>query len=294
MRVSDQRVLLRTTPGAAEIEDWALVLTSLGIHHVVVRTDQGFALHVLARDAEAAARALAEDDRENAARPAPAPTPAEYGTTGIGWVAAIALMAAFYVTGTWEHESRYFQVGAADAGRITAGQWWRALTALTLHADIAHVFGNAIALVIFVGALGRAVGPGVALAASVVAGGLGNLAVAYVHRTGHVSVGASTATFAGLGLLAGLGLHGRRRLGLRGLRGAATIAASLGLLAMLGMGKGTDILAHAFGLGVGVVLGIALGVWTSVRGGPPGRAAQVLGLALSLAALAAAWWRALA
>ena len=42
------------------------------------------------------------------------------------------------------------QIGALDAERVRAGEWWRAVTSLWLHADAMHVFGNAVAAVVFV------------------------------------------------------------------------------------------------------------------------------------------------
>ena len=40
------------------------------------------------------------------------------------------------------------------------GAWWRAVTALTLHADVWHVVGNAVASLVFVSAIGRWLGSG--------------------------------------------------------------------------------------------------------------------------------------
>src|SRR2546422_5158304 len=38
---------------------------------------------------------------------------------------------------------------------IVAGEWWRTVTALTLHADVPHLLGNAVASVVLVGAVDR-------------------------------------------------------------------------------------------------------------------------------------------
>jgi len=46
-------------------------------------------------------------------------------------------------------------VGSGVAGLIVHGQWWRVVTALTLHSDFMHVAGNAVAFIVFLTALGR-------------------------------------------------------------------------------------------------------------------------------------------
>ena len=94
--------------------------------------------------------------------------------------------------------------GVADAERIRSGEWWRAVTAMTLHADVMHVLGNVVASVIFVSAAGRWLGPGVAAMLILLAGTGANLLTALVEKENHLSVGASTATFAALGLVVGL------------------------------------------------------------------------------------------
>jgi rhomboid protease GluP len=122
---------------------------------------------------------------------------------------------------------------------------------------------NAVATLIFVTALGRWLGPGIALLATLLAGVGGNLFTAYLYSTTHNSVGASTATFGALGVLGGLQFVRRFRdasIG-RFRRGLLGIAATLGLLAMLGMGERSDVVAHAAGLGLGILTGIGLGLY---------------------------------
>ncbi|HEY8926601.1 MAG TPA: hypothetical protein VIU64_19595, partial [Polyangia bacterium] len=128
--------------------------------------------------------------------------------------------------------------------------------------------------------------------------------------------GASTATFAALGLVVGLQIIRRWRGG-GAIRRRAWIAAGAGLalLAMLGVSAKADVFAHAFGLGMGTLLGAVAGILdrpaappaTLDAGGPGapvtrtraagGLAARAGNVALALAAAAAvagAWARALA
>ncbi len=92
------------------------------------------------------------------------------------------------------------------------------------------------------------------------AGAGGNLANAVLHGSSYLSVGASTAVFAAVGALGGLGMLKRRRSG-RHKRSWMPIAAALALLAMLGSGgERVDIWAHLLGLLFGGFIGIAIGL----------------------------------
>ncbi|MEZ4484033.1 MAG: rhomboid family intramembrane serine protease [Syntrophotaleaceae bacterium] len=66
-------------------------------------------------------------------------------------------------------------LGNADAGAIRAGQWWRAVTALTLHADDLHLLGNLLIGGFFIDRLNRELGAGRGWALVLAAGTLGNL-----------------------------------------------------------------------------------------------------------------------
>ena len=192
----------------------------------------------------------------------------------------------FLVTGTRAGGSRWFDAGAASAERIAAGQWWRAVTALTLHADLLHLAGNVVAALVFVSAVGRWLGGGLAAILILASATTANLLTAAVHRTAFVSVGSSTAIFASLGLIAGLQVA--RRLQLRASRGTAWVplGAGLGLYAMLGVGAGADTYAHLFGLGIGAVVGFGA-ARAKVRA--PRAALQALLGATALAIVTSCW-----
>src|SRR5262249_36491518 len=96
-----------------------------------------------------------------------------------------------------------FRVGSAIAERIVAGEWWRAVTALTLHANAAHLLGNVSVGLVVTTAVCRLVGPGLGSALVLATGVAGNLLAAVVRRTASSSVGASTALFGAVGILSG-------------------------------------------------------------------------------------------
>jgi rhomboid protease GluP len=286
-------VTLRTAGSAERVEPWSFVLQALGIPHQIVTSETGVALVVDEAVAARAAAALAAHDREQAegemVREPPAP---DQGPTTLGAAISTALVAFFFVTGprgmAGPDGGPWFGPGSAVAEAIVHGAWWRAITALTLHADLAHVLGNSVALIVFVSALGRWLGRGVALFLVLLSGAFGNLLTAYFYGSHHNSVGASTAAFGALGLLGGLQLVRRFRFTARldrRRRALTAIAACLGLFAMLGVGEKTDVMAHLAGLVVGIVMGGAVGRW--VR--PPRMLGQWALTALSAGIVVGAW-----
>src|SRR5438132_6092102 len=284
---------VRVTPDRHRVDEWATVLAAGGIPHRLRSRLDGWALIVAARDADAALETLDTYDRENIAdttRARRASVAPVRGAAGVGVVVGLLLIGFFAVTGTRATRSAWFERGGADAERIVAGEWWRTVTALTLHADAPHVIGNAGASAVLVGAVSHQLGPGVGLCVLLLAGAGGNALTAAAHGTHHDSVGASTAMFGALGILAATRVvsRGWRR---AGRKPWMVVAASLALLALLGTSPGSDLLAHLFGLLLGGVLGLAAAPAMRRRLRP----LVQWGLAVAaLAVVVGAWLRALA
>jgi membrane associated rhomboid family serine protease len=163
----------------------------------------------------------------------------------------------------------WLQLGRADADLIRAGEWWRIITALTLHADVQHLMGNLLIGGYFIARLCRMIGSGVGWSLTLWSGILGNAINALVHTAGHRSIGASTALFGAIGAAGMIGLLRRRQIKSR--FRILPVAAAAGLLAMLGAGGAdgtTDIGAHLYGFISGLALG-ALSGWLILRYGHP-------------------------
>jgi membrane associated rhomboid family serine protease len=186
----------------------------------------------------------------------------------------------------------WLRAGSAHAELIQQGQWWRCLTALTLHTDAAHLLGN-LAFGSLFGLLASQVwGSGAAWLAIVVAGTLGNAVNGVLYGPGHISVGASTAVFATWGMLTVHALWHRRDSSTR-VRRWAPLAGGLALLAFLGTaGERTDVLAHLAGFVAGCLVG-ALMIQVPAALIAPHRA-QIAAAAACLAAVILAWVVALA
>jgi len=289
LSAADEREVVAVAPRQRRADEWALVLQAEGLDAAVRRGREGWLVETRRGDAAHARALLDAFERENQPAPARALAPLPPFPLASAAAASIALLWLFAWTGPRAGGSAWFAAGSARAARIVAlGEWWRALTALTLHADLGHVLGNVLAGSLFGGSACARFGTGVGAALLVAAGALGNLANAFYHRaSGHDSVGASTAVFGAIGLLAADALvAGRMPRGGR----LAPFGAALGLLAMLGTSQRADFGAHLFGLAAGFALGVPA---ARLLPAAPRLAWQALAGAAAAAALTAAWTLAL-
>ncbi len=283
---------IRASGNTSEAQDWALVLAAAGIPHRLEPTAAGFALLVPTAEVPRAHAALDAYDQE--ARNHADAASHEASSRVISWTVGVAvgafLLGLFAMTGPAAPGSRWFERGAGSSGLMLGGEPWRAVTALTLHLDAVHVTGNAVATALLLTAVVQRLGPGGGLSLTLLAGAIGNLLAALAHGSRHVAVGASTATFGAIGILAGLRLLAASTPTRTRAKPWLVLAASVLLVAMLGTGRGADALAHTLGLVSGMALGLAAGV---VVRRPLGPAVQWALVALTLFAVVGCWHLAL-
>jgi rhomboid protease GluP len=275
------------TENRRRADEWAVVLAAAGIEHWMRHRGDGWALIVPAAAGAAAVESLAAYDRENTPEPAATPTSPARPMSIAGVVVALLLIGFFAITGPRAGRSAWFDAGSADAARILAGEWWRTVTALTLHADAPHVFGNAVACAVLASAVIQQLGPGLGLALLLLAGAAGNAMTAAIHGTGHASVGASTAIFAAVGILAALRVLPNAETPRRG-KWWVVLGACVLFPVLLGAAPNTDHLAHLFGLLAGAALGLVTGL--TIRRPLPAVVQWLLAAATAAAVIAA--WRA--
>ncbi|MDH3819994.1 MAG: rhomboid family intramembrane serine protease [Gammaproteobacteria bacterium] len=182
----------------------------------------------------------------------------------IGYVLVVCVVA--WLAGYSFFGSNWFVAGRVDGTLIRDGEWWRTITALTLHSGVRHLLGNLVFGVFFGIFAGRLLGSGVAWLAVVVAGALGNTANTLLLDSTHRSIGASTAVFATLGILAGYVWRGQLMAQDRWSTRFGPIIGGLALLMFTGTGdENTDIGAHLLGF----VCGFATGMLLTVIGRMP-------------------------
>jgi len=275
-----------------QAEEWALVLRAEGMAPEVRRTERGFELDLPDALRSEALRVLVEWRNENlpraSAEEALLPRSEAPSDLIVAYAAAVALLAFHRVSETQGWGEMLRDAGSAQAVHILAGEWWRIVTALTLHGGLTHVLSNTLIGGLFLGALAHRIGPGLALCTFIVSGALGNLANALYHRTSHDSIGASTAVFGVVGVLSGLEVWRRQRSQNEWRRAWVPLGAGIGLLAMLGVGgERTDYGAHIFGLAAGALTGYLIApAALRKRLGP---AAQSTSAVLALATIALCW-----
>ena len=260
MEEEPRETAVRVTPSARRAEEWATVLAASGIRHRLAPTGSGWAVVVDGHDGERAGAVLQDYDEESQPEIQVVDSAIGGEAIGLGVAVAVLLLAFFALTGPRVDGNAWFERGSASAAHILHGEIWRTITALTLHADLAHVLGNAVFCVVLIPPVCHALGPGTGLWVLLLSGALGNWLTALVHGAPHSSVGASTLTFGAIGVLAAQALVARWRVGTTRRRPWVVIVASLVLLSMLGTAQGTDVLAHVFGLLAGVGLGLAAGL----------------------------------
>lgn len=178
---------------------------------------------------------------------------------GLGLFSAwtFALMATFL----WQGRDFTFSDRFCNSSLalVEGGEWWRPFTSLFLHADAGHLLGNVAIGGIFCVMVAKLLGALRAWPLILLAGTLGNALNAWLHYPDpFLSLGASTATFAALGLLVGsssrLAWRHRSYREFRPL--VAPLLAGLMMLAWYGMGgENTDVAGHFLGWGCGAVLG---------------------------------------
>ena len=285
--INDMRVVFDSRNRRA-CADRALVLASLQIPHQLVDDDAGCALVV---PAEYSARALDElrlYDQENPPQRPRKRKTIVYQNAIPGVVAYVVVICAVaWLAGVSYFGQDWLGVGRIDGVLVRAGEWWRTITALTLHSSLRHLIGNIIFGVFFGLFAGRLFGSGVAWLAIISTGAAGNALNTLLLESTHRSIGASTAVFAALGLVAGFVWRGKLMSQERWSYRVGPIVGGFALLMYTGTGdENTDIGAHLMGFLCGFSGGMLL---TLVRGRLEQRRWQITAALLALSLIIGAW-----
>lgn len=288
------------------IRRWALVLTA---RHIPNRMQQrtgcaggDWSIIVQTWFSEQAAGEIRLYIEENRGRTLPPPPelPVRSGylpvVYGMFMLACAHLLTLRYIPALKMYRSDWLELGNAHNWRMLTGEWYRALTALTLHADSAHLVGNMVFGGIFVALVCRRFGAGTGWFLTLLAGVGGNIINAWFILPIHQSIGFSSASFGAAGILAGsLPVMRMDNPSAPGNMGRTVgnvflpFGAGLGLLAALGTGGGnTDLGAHLWGFGFGLGIGVAAGFLIRQYGYPYGKLDRVL-LVGSAASCLGAW-----
>lgn len=272
--------------------DWSLVLISQGIPAVIAHSDDppGWTLRINRGDLGAAVTALRQYHLENRGWSWRSPLP---GTgTLFHWGSAFwgLFLGFFYGADAWSgHALR--RAGMFDPAAVQAGEWWRFFTAISLHANVAHLAANMTTGFLLLGLAMARYGAGAALVAAFLAGALGNAGGFLLYEYPYQSVGASGMVLGALGLLSMQSLHLRRENPHASRAVLSGILAGLMLLVLLGLDPSSDVIAHIAGFFAGLLLGAGLAaVPFRLLRRPP---VNTLLIGLLSAGVAWMWWKAL-
>lgn len=240
--------------------DRALVLAAIRIPYQLVDDGESCAIVVPAEHSARAVEELRLYEEEN---PPTRPRPRKkivYQDALPGVIAYVLVVCAVaWLAGYSFFDANWFAAGRVDGTLIREGEWWRTITALTLHSGVRHLLGNLVFGVFFGIFAGRLLGSGVAWLSVLLAAALGNTANTLLLDSTHRSIGASTAVFATLGLLAGYVWRGRLMAQDRWSTRFGPVVGGLALLMFTGTGdENTDIGAHLMGFVCGFGSGMLL------------------------------------
>ncbi len=258
--------VIRNLP-VEEANTIALVLESAGVSGRFHPGDAGVDITVDADYHETAIRTIHAYYEENAGdssinQLAAAETVTTYSGIGI----AVILAAVHVAIGP---DNRLFvEHYGSSASEIVNGDVYRSLTSLFLHADAGHIAGNAFGIALFGTAVCAFTGTGVGWLMILMSGAMGNFLNAVLHQTDHVSIGASTAVFSAVGIAAGYQSIRRYKNDGLSFKSMLPLFAGAALLAFLGASPHSDLPAHLFGFGFGVLFGITYGFLFNSPAGP--------------------------
>jgi membrane associated rhomboid family serine protease len=280
-------------PGTHRMEFLRLVLDAENIPHIITGHGQHMRAYVPALFEYKARIELADAAAENIALPASIPI-----RHNAHWTMLILLAILIWhglrvewwscVSGMIPVPETWMQIGKLDVALVRSGEWWRTVTALTLHTDSLHIFNNIVFASPFLILLAQRLGLPIAICGTLLSGMLANTIEVLYRSPGYSSLGFSTAMFSTVGMLCADILIRTPQTGIR--KYLLPVATGTAFLALLGTGgQNTDYAAHIFGLISGFMIGTIFSCSIKHFHGIPINAERVLGIS-SLLFITFCWY----
>ena len=268
-----------------QIRDDSLVLLSQGIEHRLLRSEEGpFQIFIVPEFETAARQQLDLYHRENPPKEENPPIPLSFSLQPL-WV---LLAPVIFTLIDFSDKLNLHGPGISDAAKVMKGEWWRSLTAQTLHGDMRHLASNLLCGYIVMNMITFRIpllrlAPFIAAAAAIA-----NICVSATVQTDFRSLGFSSFVFAAIGCLAVIEFRLMPRESHGMLRRFAPLCGAASLAVFLGLGENADILGHAYGFVAGLFCGF-IPKKKSLRWGTPLSSADGLGLLMYYGLYLAAW-----
>jgi membrane associated rhomboid family serine protease len=244
--------------------EYGLMLQSIGIEQGILQSEGGYRLLVHPDDAQRATGQVERYTAENVGWP---PRDEVELNLSEGVLAALVYAGMLLSTNALATGGAFGRdwvaTGSSSVEAIFAGEWWRTITALSLHADWSHLLNNLLFGGLFALLACEILGAGLGLTAISLSGVLGNALNALARPPEFSAIGASTAVFGALGLLVAYQWSQRHSLAYNRVRRWGPVLGGSVLLAMFGMSANEriDVVGHATGFLAGGMIGLALGRW---------------------------------
>ncbi len=278
--------------------EWGLVCVARGLPCRVEHAQGGYRFFAPRDALPTVCQEIRAYERENHGVNAPAPPLPMQENTALT-LGLLLLLAMFHAItqNQWRlfgydaarHPIAWSSLGMCDCFELSIHDaWWRSVTALTLHADAAHLLGNLGIGALIMVPLCRELGSGAGWCLTILAGSLGNILNCALQGASHRNLGASTAVFGAIGVLCALRAARSPHFDRRSL--LLPLGAGVMLLGFLGMSTAPDIDvgAHVCGFAAGVACGLLAGLLVR-RYGPPGTRLSLLLAACAAGAPVLAW-----
>jgi len=235
--------------------DWSLVLISQQIENTILKESEAWVLAVGSNDYTRALRELKIFLKENkgwAWKQILPLTKTVFHWGALFWTAVLAamfLLVEFYAP---DLKSK----GIMNSALVLKGEWFRLFTAVSLHADLAHLLANLTTGTLILGFAMAIYGPGTAILLAFLGGAAGNLAGYHIYSSHHLGLGASGMVCAGLGLLSSnMVEHARHQPHFIQSMGRS-ILGGCAIFMLIGLSEKSDLIAHLFGYLAGLLGGI--------------------------------------
>ncbi len=250
------RPVLAHGPRKEEILDLSLLLASQEIKHWIEFDGREFFLSLDQNDFEAASELIRIYQSENRGF---LDQPIQLGQLQL-YLAPLLFLAlpagSYFLVESQPWAGWWHTRGSAEARAILSGEWWRCLTATTLHADDLHLISNLVSGYFILNLLNHRLGIGSIMLLASLGGAAANFAVAWITGPQHNSIGFSSVVFCALGILGSIETFFLPRKGDRSLRRLSPLIAALFMAIMVGLGENADVKVHFIGFGIGSLLGI--------------------------------------
>ncbi|EDY83325.1 peptidase, S54 (rhomboid) family, putative [Verrucomicrobiia bacterium DG1235] len=281
-------------PTAAQAHDAGLTALACGQPYWVEHVEGRYLLVVSRNEATRLRKEVAATERTNRFWPPRSLDISAPSLSKLPTVAFVAVLVFVFWAQNQYPDLKELGMNSSEAV-VQDGEWWRIVTAVTLHGDIGHLAGNLMGISIFAYLCCRYMGNGLAWFSIILAASLANFTNALLNAgESYSSLGASTAVFASLGILAGfpVGAYFRSKEPIQSRDWLVPFFGGCVLFAWMGGGDfPTDVAGHFWSFGYGIALAISIS-WTALHAKLK-QWQQFLFLSLVGLALSGCWARAI-